>query len=186
MQELQVEFEKLDASGTDKPRPTRFLRSQQDLREKYAQIDQGATTDVGPGIDEMNGDSKTDPIEMIRLFFYYLISVQEDLDPFELIEPVNILERLSKEFYQKLVRRSFIFTRFDEFLFVFFIVGIKTMERSKRSVGRSFESSRTESTSHVRYRLQRIHQESQEGFRLVFCFVSSFFVHPFRLDHCQR
>jgi len=84
MQELQVEFEKLDESGTDKPRPTRFLRSQQDLREKYAQIDQAATTDVGPTTDEMN------------------IVMQEDLDPFELIEPVNILERLPKEFYQKI------------------------------------------------------------------------------------
>lgn len=60
MQELQVEFEKLDASGTDKPRPTRFLRSQQDLREKYAQIDQGATTDVGPTTDELDVDSDLD------------------------------------------------------------------------------------------------------------------------------
>jgi len=74
-------IQKLDGSGSDKPRPTRFLRSQQDLREKYAQIDQGAPTDVVPGTHEMNVD------------------MQEELDPFELIEPVNILERLPKEFY---------------------------------------------------------------------------------------
>lgn len=60
MQELQVEFDKLDASGSDKPRPTRFLRSQQDLREKYAQIEEGATAAVGPTTDEMNIDSKLD------------------------------------------------------------------------------------------------------------------------------
>ncbi len=34
MQELQIEFEKLDLNGIDKPRQTRFLRSQQDLKQK--------------------------------------------------------------------------------------------------------------------------------------------------------
>ncbi|CAF4838715.1 unnamed protein product, partial [Rotaria magnacalcarata] len=34
MQELQTEFEKLDLNGADKPRQTRFLRSQQDLKER--------------------------------------------------------------------------------------------------------------------------------------------------------
>ena len=60
MQELQVEFDKLDASGTDKPRPTRFLRSQQDLREKYAQMDEGATATAGATTDEMNIGRKID------------------------------------------------------------------------------------------------------------------------------
>jgi hypothetical protein len=36
MQELQIEFEKLDLHGNDKPRQTRFLRSKQDLKEKIA------------------------------------------------------------------------------------------------------------------------------------------------------
>jgi hypothetical protein len=38
MQELQIEFEKLDLNGSDKPRQTRFLRSQQDLKEKIGEI----------------------------------------------------------------------------------------------------------------------------------------------------
>ncbi len=38
MQELQIEFEKLDLNGIDKPRQTRFLRSQQDLKQKMEEI----------------------------------------------------------------------------------------------------------------------------------------------------
>ncbi len=38
MQELQTEFEKLDLNGIDKPRQTRFLRSQQDLKQKMEEI----------------------------------------------------------------------------------------------------------------------------------------------------
>jgi hypothetical protein len=33
--------------------------------------------------------------------FFFL--VQEDLDPFEMMEAVNILDRLSKDFYDKIV-----------------------------------------------------------------------------------
>jgi hypothetical protein len=38
MQELQIEFEKLDLNGSDKPRQIRFLRSQQDLKERGGDI----------------------------------------------------------------------------------------------------------------------------------------------------
>ncbi len=34
MQELKIEFDKVDLNGLDKPRQTRFLRSQQDLKRK--------------------------------------------------------------------------------------------------------------------------------------------------------
>jgi hypothetical protein len=34
MQELQTEFDKLDLNGADKPRQTRFLRSQQNTKQK--------------------------------------------------------------------------------------------------------------------------------------------------------
>ncbi len=34
MQELKIEFDKVDLNGLDKPRQTRFLRSQQDLKGK--------------------------------------------------------------------------------------------------------------------------------------------------------
>ena len=34
---VQTEFDKLDLNGADKPRQTRFLRSQQDLKQKMEQ-----------------------------------------------------------------------------------------------------------------------------------------------------
>ena len=37
MQELQTEFDKLDLNGADKPRQTRFLRSQQNAKQKQGQ-----------------------------------------------------------------------------------------------------------------------------------------------------
>jgi len=37
MQELQTEFDKLDLNGADKPRQTRFLRSQQNAKQKQEQ-----------------------------------------------------------------------------------------------------------------------------------------------------
>ncbi|CAF3523710.1 unnamed protein product [Rotaria socialis] len=80
MQELQTEFEKLDLNGADKPRQTRFLRSQQDLKERI----EGTAAASSIVVDDTN------------------IEMQEDLDPFEMIEPVNILERLSKDFFEKL------------------------------------------------------------------------------------
>ena len=37
MAELQTEFDKLDLTGADKPRQTRFLRSQQTSKQKQEQ-----------------------------------------------------------------------------------------------------------------------------------------------------
>jgi hypothetical protein len=37
MAELQTEFDKLDLTGADKPRQTRFLRSQQNAKQKKEQ-----------------------------------------------------------------------------------------------------------------------------------------------------
>jgi hypothetical protein len=39
MQELQVEFDKFDVNGAEKARAVRFLRSQQELRHEFAEID---------------------------------------------------------------------------------------------------------------------------------------------------
>ncbi|CAF1063268.1 unnamed protein product [Rotaria sp. Silwood1] len=80
MQELQTEFEKLDLNGIDKPRQTRFLRSQQDLKEKMEE-----TVVTSSVVIEDNN-----------------VEIQEDLDPFEMMEAVNILERLSKNFFEKI------------------------------------------------------------------------------------
>jgi hypothetical protein len=39
----------------------------------------------------------------LRILFYLFI-VLEDMDPFEMLEAVNILERLSKDFFEKIVK----------------------------------------------------------------------------------
>ena len=56
--------------------------------------------------------------------------MQEELDPFEMLEPVNILDRLAKDFFEKIVRRSDYRTISGMNLS---LVGIETMERSKGS-----------------------------------------------------
>ena len=53
MQELKVEFDKVDSNGLDKPRQTRFLRSQQDLKERIPE----ATGATAVTIDNTNFES---------------------------------------------------------------------------------------------------------------------------------
>ena len=61
MQELQTEFDKLDLNGADKPRQTRFLRSQQNAKQKQEQVaassgaSGGATTSAGAVEVEIEG-----------------------------------------------------------------------------------------------------------------------------------
>uniref|UniRef100_A0A2S2Q544 Cytoskeleton-associated protein 5 n=1 Tax=Sipha flava TaxID=143950 RepID=A0A2S2Q544_9HEMI len=76
IQELEAEFEKL--SG-EKPRPSRFLRSQQEQAAKMEEVVVNANGDVvmEEGTDEVD-------------------------DPEEHIDPVNILVQLNKDFYEKL------------------------------------------------------------------------------------
>ncbi|CAF0991048.1 unnamed protein product [Adineta ricciae] len=81
MQELQTEFDKLDLNGADKPRQTRFLRSQQDLKQK---MEDASCVPSSVVIEDAN------------------VEMQEDLDPFDMLEAVNILERLPKDFYEKI------------------------------------------------------------------------------------
>jgi hypothetical protein len=57
--------------------------------------------------------------------------VQEDLDPFEMMEAVNIIDRLPKDFFDKIVKLN---SRLIDYL-IFDFLGIKTMERTKRSFG---------------------------------------------------
>lgn len=87
--------------GNDKPQQTRFLRSQQDLKAKMeARLAEGA--DGGEGM-------------LYRLCTWYDVdfnSLHEaedvdggdpipDIDPYELLEPVDILSQLPKDFYEK-------------------------------------------------------------------------------------
>nr|CAH0109138.1 unnamed protein product [Daphnia galeata] len=76
--ELEAEFEKL---GNEKPQQTRFLRSQQDLKAKMeARMTEGNDANE----EEVDGGD-----------------VVPDIDPYELLEPVDILSQLPKDFYEK-------------------------------------------------------------------------------------
>ena len=52
MQELQIEFEKLDLNENDKPRQIRFLRSQQDLKHKTEETVATSIIVIDNGNDE--------------------------------------------------------------------------------------------------------------------------------------
>ena len=59
MQELQTEFDKLDLTGADKPRQTRFLRSQQTARQKQEQTTaSGGGATASAMVDEMEVDGE--------------------------------------------------------------------------------------------------------------------------------
>ncbi|CAL4065491.1 unnamed protein product, partial [Meganyctiphanes norvegica] len=76
VQELESEFEKL---GKEKVVQTRFLRSQQDLRQKMeAQGEDG----------EEEEDEEEDGPE------------EKEIDPYEFMEPVDIVSKLPKNFYE--------------------------------------------------------------------------------------
>jgi cytoskeleton-associated protein 5 len=92
LQELEEEFKSANASG-EKPRQTRFLRSQQDLKAKMeAEMEQrmmagGGGVGATDGVDSaMNGDAQ----------------VVETVDPYDLMEPADILSKLPKDFKEKL------------------------------------------------------------------------------------
>ncbi len=72
MEELQTEFNKLDLNGIDKPRQTRFLRSQQDLKQKMEEI-------VVPSfvvIEDTNSESKFFGYLMFYFFFCFCRSAR--------------------------------------------------------------------------------------------------------------
>ncbi|XP_063608455.1 cytoskeleton-associated protein 5-like isoform X2 [Penaeus indicus] len=75
IQELEAEFDKL---GNEKVVQTRFLRSQQDLKAKM----------------EAQGDEEEEEDEEVE-------AEAPELDPFEFLEPVDILSKLPKDFYEK-------------------------------------------------------------------------------------
>ena len=58
MAELQIEFDKLDLNGADKPRQTRFLRSQQDLKQKMEQTQAATTVSASVAVEEASAESK--------------------------------------------------------------------------------------------------------------------------------
>jgi cytoskeleton-associated protein 5 len=93
LEELETEF-KNAVSGGEKPRQMRFLRSQQDLKAKMeAELEQramngggaGGAGGAGAGADCVDGDAGV-----------------ENIDPYDLMEPAEILSKLPKDFKEKL------------------------------------------------------------------------------------
>uniref|UniRef100_A0A669BK46 Cytoskeleton associated protein 5 n=1 Tax=Oreochromis niloticus TaxID=8128 RepID=A0A669BK46_ORENI len=78
LKELEEEWVKLPSSP---PKQTRFLRSQQDLKAKFEE-------QQAQGGEQSDGD---DGEEMVVA-----------VDPYELLEPVEILSKMPKDFYEKI------------------------------------------------------------------------------------
>jgi cytoskeleton-associated protein 5 len=77
VKEVEAEVEKC----TEKPKQTRYLRSQQVRAERSA-------AEGGDGDEELDGEVPED-------------EAVPDIDPFELLDPVDILSKLPKDFYEK-------------------------------------------------------------------------------------
>ncbi|XP_051979054.1 cytoskeleton-associated protein 5 isoform X1 [Xyrauchen texanus] len=78
LKELEEEWVKLPTAA---PKQTRFLRSQQDLKAKFEQ-------QHAAGGDEEDGDNEEETVVQV--------------DPYELLEAVEILSKLPKDFYEKI------------------------------------------------------------------------------------
>ncbi|KAL7402023.1 hypothetical protein ABVT39_008297 [Epinephelus coioides] len=78
LKELEEEWVKLP---TTPPKQTRFLRSQQDLKAKFEQ-------QQAQGGDQSDGDDEEETVTAV--------------DPYELLEAVEILSKMPKDFYDKI------------------------------------------------------------------------------------
>lgn len=78
MTELDAEFDKIK---NDKAEPTRYLKSQQEK--------QSALKSAAAGDEEVDADDEDN-------------NQREEVDPMDLIDPVDILSKLPKDFYEKL------------------------------------------------------------------------------------
>uniref|UniRef100_T1JI26 TOG domain-containing protein n=1 Tax=Strigamia maritima TaxID=126957 RepID=T1JI26_STRMM len=74
--ELEAEFEKV---AGEKPAPTRYLRSQQEIQLRKQTLQEGE--------DEIDGAMEEAEVD--------------DFDPYEMMEAVNILSKLPNDFYEK-------------------------------------------------------------------------------------
>ena len=94
MQELEDEFKNATQNG-EKPRQTRFLRSQQDLRAKMEaeQEQRAAGGDAGAAGGGGGGGGGSDSGAN---------QVDESVDPYDLMDPADIMSKLPKDFKEKL------------------------------------------------------------------------------------
>ncbi|XP_033245413.1 protein mini spindles isoform X4 [Drosophila miranda] len=81
LKELEDEFEKLKGERAE---PSRYLKSQQEKQAKIAET--AASDDV---YNEEDGDAGT-----------------EEMDPMDLLDPVDILSKMPKDFYEKLEEKK--------------------------------------------------------------------------------
>ncbi|XP_030586649.1 cytoskeleton-associated protein 5 isoform X4 [Archocentrus centrarchus] len=79
LKELEEEWVKLSSSP---PKQTRFLRSQQDMKAKFEQ-------QQAQGGEQSDGDDDEEEMAVA-------------VDPYELLEPVEILSKMPKDFYEKI------------------------------------------------------------------------------------
>lgn len=84
MAELEEGFQNVKE---EKAKQTRFLRSQQDLKEKMETESNQAAGDDGAA--QNSGET---PME-----------VEEAIDPYDLMEPFDVLSKLPKDFQEKIV-----------------------------------------------------------------------------------
>jgi len=94
LKELEAEFKAAIASG-EKPRQTRFLRSQKDLKAKTeAENEKKLMSGLGSAIvtNEDGGANGGDSADAMETF-----------DSYDLMDPADILSKLPKDFKEKLV-----------------------------------------------------------------------------------
>lgn len=87
MQELEEEFKKLASSG-EKARQTRFMRSQQDLKAKAEAQAMKGDSSGGGSTNGVGGGSGGNAVE----------EEQEAVDPYDLMEPIDLNAKLGKDF----------------------------------------------------------------------------------------
>lgn len=90
LQDLEEEFKN---AISEKPRQTRFLRSQQDLKAKMEQELENKMMNGGAGAGAGSSDSGAAD------------AVDEAIDPYDLMEPADILSKLPKDFKEKIVKK---------------------------------------------------------------------------------
>ena len=90
LDELEAEFK---ATVGEKPRQTRFLRSQQDLKAKMeAENENRLMSASGSAIGNSDSNGANDCAD----------SAMETIDPYDLMEPADIISKLPKDFKEKL------------------------------------------------------------------------------------
>lgn len=101
--ELEAEFDK---AKNDKAIPTRYLRSQQQKQAVIAASSVDAEDEVDDGEFDRKKNFPTLAIKCKFLFLDGEADAAVEIDPMDLIDPVDILSKLPKDFYEKLEEKK--------------------------------------------------------------------------------